>query len=87
MRTRVYQKNSEFCLKYDPKNLKLIEKINLISSQRNKNLPTIPTTIQEEKETNIFLRCNLAEVKKALNMKDQPDHEIFHKLRDLKDTF
>ena len=91
--TKVYcgheytKKNSEFCLKYDPKNLKLIEKINLINSQRNKNLPTIPTTIQEEKETNIFLRCNLAEVKKALNMKDQPDHEIFHKLRDLKDTF
>ena len=91
--TKVYcgheytKKNSEFCLKYDPKNLKLIEKINLINSQRNKNLPTIPTTIQEEKETNIFLRCNLAEVKKNLNMKDQSDHEIFHKLRDLKDTF
>ena len=36
---------------------------------------------------NIFLRCDDISVKKALNLKDASDQEIFSKLRGLKDTF
>ena len=80
-------KNSDFCLKYDSENSALISKIQLIKNQLAKGQPTIPTTLEEELKTNIFLRCDDISVKKALNLKDASDQEIFSKLRGLKDTF
>ena len=77
--------NLDFCLKYDPNNLKLKEKSIEINSKSK--LPTIPTTIGDELKTNLFLRCNDNVIKHALNLKDAPDQEIFTKLRDLKDAF
>tara|TARA_B100000965_G_scaffold255776_1_gene215420 strand:- start:490 stop:630 length:141 start_codon:yes stop_codon:yes gene_type:complete len=44
-----------------------------IEKKLNNKLPTIPTTIKDELECNIFLRSN--------NLKN------FSKLRDLKDNF
>ena len=66
-------KNSEFCLKHDPNNLNLKKKIQKIKEKLNKNLPTLPTTIKDEIECNIFLRTE--------------NLENFSKLRDLKDNF
>ena len=66
-------KNSDFCYRYDKENLKLIDKIQSIKQKTNKGLPTIPSTLKEELETNIFLKC------KSI--------EDFSKLRDLKDIF
>ena len=66
-------KNSDFCLMHDKKNLKLKEKILLIKEKLNKNLPTVPSTLKEELETNIFLKCDSI--------------ESFSKLRNLKDNF
>ena len=85
---REYTKtNSNFCIKYDSKNISLKEKIKTINSNLEKKLPTIPTNLDEELKTNIFLRCDDISVKKALNLKDASDQEIFSKLRGLKDTF
>ena len=66
-------KNSDFCLMHDKQNLELSKKILSIKKKLNMGLPTIPTTIKEELETNIFLRCNSI--------------ETFSKLRELKDNF
>ena len=66
-------KNSDFCLKYDSENSALISKIQLIKNQLAKGQPTIPTTLEEELKTNIFLRSK--------------NVENFSKLRDLKDNF
>jgi len=66
-------KNSEFCLKYDPNNLKLKNKIKEIKSKLSNNLPTLPSTIKDELECNVFLKVK--------------DLENFSKLRDLKDNF
>ena len=66
-------KNSEFCKKYDPKNEKLDTRILKIKNMLSKGLPTIPTTIEDELDCNIFLRSG--------------DLETFSKLRDLKDNF
>ena len=66
-------KNSEFCKKYDPKNKKLDNRILEIKNVLSKGLPTIPTTIEDELDCNIFLRSG--------------DLETFSKLRDLKDNF
>ncbi len=83
-----YTKNNlDFCLKYDSNNSLLKERSAKISSMIKKKSPFLPSTIGEEIKTNIFLRCNNASVKQALNLVDFPDQEIFTKLRDLKDTF
>jgi hydroxyacylglutathione hydrolase len=66
-------KNSEFCLKYDPNNEKLKKKILDINKKLNNNLPTIPSTIRDELECNIFLKAK--------------DLKTFSKLRELKDNF
>ncbi len=79
--------NLNFCLKYDSKNLLLKEKAMKIEKKLNNNQPTVPTTIDEEIKTNIFLRCNDPTIKQALNLQDSPEDEIFSKLRYLKDSF
>ena len=66
-------KNSKFCKKYEENNKDLKKKIIEIEHKLKNNLPTIPSTIEEELACNIFLR--------AKNLKD------FSKLRDLKDNF
>ena len=65
--------NSKFCIKNDPDNQNLQKKIEQIKKLTSNGLPTIPTTIKEELDCNIFLR--------AKNL------ESFSKLRDLKDNF
>jgi hypothetical protein len=44
-------------------------------------------SIEEELNTNIFLRCDAPSVKKSLGMENSSEVEIFKKLRDLKDSF
>ncbi len=65
--------NSKFCIKHDSNNLNLIKKISEINNKIKNNLPTVPSTIREELDCNIFLKAN--------------DLESFSKLRDLKDNF
>ena len=65
--------NSKFCLEHDSENSSLLKKIEFIKKLRNNNLPTIPSTLQDEIDCNIFLRAN--------------DLKTFSKLRDLKDNF
>ena len=83
-----YTKNNlGFCLKFNPNNnyLKDIEK--KVEKKIKDKKPTIPSTIKEEIQTNIFLRYDDLDVKDALNLKKASDLEIFTKLRELKDNF
>jgi hydroxyacylglutathione hydrolase len=79
--------NLEFCLKFNPNNNYLKEKEKIIKTKIKNKKPTIPTTIKDEIQTNIFLRYDDLDVKNTLNLKNAPDLEIFKKLRDLKDNF
>ena len=65
--------NAKFCKKYDSENKNLQKKIEKIEKQLKDGIPTIPSTLKEELECNIFLRAK--------------DVESFSKLRDLKDNF
>ena len=67
------RQNSKFCISQDQNNEKLKAKINEIEIKIKNGLFTIPSTIKEELECNIFLRAN--------------NLETFSKLRDLKDNF
>ena len=80
-------KNYNFCIKYDEENLKLKEKIKIINNNLKQGLPTIPTTIKEELDTNIFLRSDQKNIQKKLNLNDVSSLKTFSKLRDLKDIY
>ena len=54
---------------------------------RLSNLPTIPSSLEDELKSNIFLRCDQNDVKIKLNMKNEEDFKVFRKVRDLKDNF
>ena len=79
--------NLEFCLKFNPNNNYLKENEKIIKAKIKDKKPTIPTTIKDEIQMNIFLRYDDLDVKSTLNLKNAPDLEIFKKLRDLKDNF
>ena len=80
-------KNAEFCMKYDDNNIQLKKKFEKIKKLRVQNLSTIPSSLEEELNSNIFLRCDKRELKAKLNMINQEDLEVFKKVRDLKDKF
>jgi len=50
-------------------------------------LPTLPTDLEDELKSNIFLKCDQNDLKTKLNMKNQDDYKVFRKVRDLKDNF
>ena len=66
-------KNVLFCLEHDIENEKLKKKYFDIKEKISKKIPTVPSTLGDELDCNIFLR--------AKNLED------FSKLRDLKDNF
>ena len=80
-------KNAEFCMKYDNGNIDLKKKFEKIKQLRLNNLPTLPTDLEDELKSNIFLKCDQNDLKTKLNMKNQDDYEVFRKVRDLKDNF
>jgi len=80
-------KNAEFCMKYDSDNIDLKNKFEKIKRLRSSNLPTIPSSLEDELKSNIFLRCDQNDVKIKLNMKNEEDFKVFRKVRDLKDIF
>ena len=83
-----YTKNNlDFCLKYENKNKALLKKLTWVNEKINNRLPTIPVTLRDELETNIFLRCENLALKNSLQMSEASDEDIFRKLRDLKDNF
>ena len=79
LKTKIYcgheytKQNAKFCITHDKNNENLKNKIKIIDKKLENNLPTIPSTIREELDCNIFLRSNKV--------------ETFSKLRDLKDNF
>jgi hydroxyacylglutathione hydrolase len=81
------QNNLNFCSKYEINNSSLKEKKKWIAFRLNQKKPTIPITIKEELNTNIFLRCDNSLIKKSLDMTNSTELEVFKKLRDLKDVF
>ncbi|MFL2887683.1 MAG: hydroxyacylglutathione hydrolase [Pelagibacteraceae bacterium] len=81
------KQNLDFCLKFDENNQFLIKKLDWVKERNDNRMPTIPTTLEEEVKTNIFLRCDNSSIKNILNMNNSSDEQIFEKLRSLKDQF
>jgi hydroxyacylglutathione hydrolase len=65
----------------------LIERMDRIARARASGLPTVPSTLAEERATNPFLRASDPALKKTLGLGDATDAEVFATIRARKDNF
>ena len=79
--------NLEFALTIEPRNEDLKCRGASVLALREKNLPTVPTTIAEEKKTNPFLRPHSNFIRDAMDMGDKTNIEVFAEVRKRKDSF
>ena len=59
----------------------------LTRRRANSGCPTVPPTIAQEKATNVFLRADTPEIKRALDMPNATAVDVFAELRRRKDVF
>lgn len=80
--------SAEFALHVDPDNIALHTCIEKFKAKRAQGVPTIPSTIAQERETNPFLRTDRSEIRNAVGLASTAQApEVFAKLRQLKDKF
>ena len=79
--------NGKFCISIDKNNEILKKRIQDVKNKNEKKIPTIPVTLGDELETNIFLRSDDEKIKNNLKMNNSSKLEVFIKLRNLKDKF
>lgn len=95
--TKVYcgheytEANLRFAMTLEPKNHKLVSRFERVQALRTRGAPTVPSTLEEEKQTNPFLRWDSKEIQANLKM-STPDLRmdpvsIFAQTRKLKDAF
>jgi hydroxyacylglutathione hydrolase len=70
--------NLQFALHLEPNNQILLQRAEQAKKTRAAGLPTIPTNIKIELQTNPFLRSHLSSIRKKLNsIKEHPDIQLF----------
>ncbi len=83
--------NLHFAAHVEPSNEKIKMRIEQVTAVRQKNLPSLPSTLREEKDTNPFLRCTSAElitqVEKFAGLSLTDPLQVFTQLRRWKDGF
>jgi hydroxyacylglutathione hydrolase len=83
--------NLRFAQLVEPSNRKINERIKYVISLLEKNQPSLPSTLREEKQTNPFLRCDSLEIMKHVSNHigyalDNPI-KVFSELRKWKNNF
>lgn len=78
-------KNLQFALHVEPDNKNIQEKLEWAKNRRDRNLPTIPSTIGEEKLYNPFMRTDQPVVQQHVQMTDPID--VMGAIRRDKDNF
>lgn len=79
--------NYEFALEIEPNNQAAKKRLSEIRQKQQQGKFTVPSTMSQEKETNIFLRADTSEIKTSLNMPQAGDVQAFAELRRRKDIF
>ena len=85
------ESNLRFAVTLEPKNHKLVSRFERVQGLRTRGSPTVPATLEEEKQTNPFLRWDSKELQASLKSQ-APDLRldpvsVFAKIRQLKDSF
>ncbi len=83
--------NIAFARAVEPDNVKLLEREFAEREKRGQNLPTVPSTISLELETNPFMRCHVASIAAAANAKSGKTHvspvDVLATIREWKNNF
>jgi len=79
--------NIEFAITVDPQNEKLKARRTEVLERLQKGLPTVPSTLRKELDTNPFLRESEISIVKHLDMENLDPISRFAKIRALKDNF
>lgn len=80
------QSNAQFALTIEPGNPRLVDRAEEVEALRAKGMPTLPTKLGRELETNPFLRPGSAEIRERLGMPNAEDWEVFGEVRRRKDS-
>ncbi|KXF91130.1 hydroxyacylglutathione hydrolase [Phaeobacter inhibens] len=81
------QSNALFALTIEPDNAALQHRCKAIDAARAKGEATVPSQLQEELDTNPFLRAHLDSLKQAVGMTGASAAEVFAEIRARKDKF
>jgi hydroxyacylglutathione hydrolase len=85
------EKNLQFALTLEPGNPRLQERYRRVRELRSRGLPTVPSTLAEERETNPFLRWESREIQESLKRLepafDPSPAGVFRLVRNRKDRF
>ncbi|MGJ3230218.1 MAG: hydroxyacylglutathione hydrolase [Oceanicaulis sp.] len=79
--------NARFALTVDPENTALQRYATKVAVLREKNQPTVPTTIEAERAANPFLRWDDPDLRARLGLERAEDWEVFAEVRRRKDSF
>ncbi|MBC6440222.1 MAG: hydroxyacylglutathione hydrolase [Rhodospirillales bacterium] len=91
--TRIYcaheytQANGRFALSVEPDNRDLIQRITEVDAKREQDIPTVPSTLAEERATNPFLRPESPLLQKTIGMVGGDPVAVFAETRLRKDNF
>jgi hydroxyacylglutathione hydrolase len=75
-------RNLRFAHFIEPDNPLVKQRLKKVAEQVEKEIPTIPSSIEEEKRTNPFLRVNDPKLRSAIHMETASDLEVFTELRE-----
>ncbi|KIC12209.1 hydroxyacylglutathione hydrolase [Leisingera sp. ANG-M1] len=81
------QSNAAFAVTVDPGNPALQARVRDIAKARENGVPTVPSSLQLELDTNPFLRAGDTAVRAHLGLEDAEDAEVFAEIRKRKDNF
>ena len=84
------ESNLKFAKSVEPLNQKIVSRYNEVIELRKQGIPSLPTTLELELETNPFLRVGLKEVQQEISKKfntPKNDKDIFTAIRQWKDNF
>jgi hydroxyacylglutathione hydrolase len=81
------QANAKFAMTIEADNCDLIARVEQINKLRAKSLPTVPSLLGEEKQTNPFLRCDKDTVAGSVSLSADNPISVFAEIRLRKDNF
>jgi hydroxyacylglutathione hydrolase len=95
--TKVYcgheytESNLRFAMSVEPKNPKLVARFERVQGLRARGASTVPSTLEEEKQTNPFLRWDSKEIQASVKSRMPRARldpvSVFASVRKMKDAF
>ncbi|WP_271271619.1 hydroxyacylglutathione hydrolase [Aliamphritea hakodatensis] len=77
--------NARFAMALEPDNQQLQQRCQTVEQLREQRLPTLPTSVLQERQTNPFMRADVPGLQAQLGLSGRPPAEVFAEIRQRKD--